>query len=253
MPTAITRHISPRFPECELTFIERTPIDLELAKLQHDNYIAVLKTLGCDVLELQAETDLPDSVFVEDTAVVLPECAIITRPGALSRRAEVNTIASAMRPLRQLEYIDPPAIMDGGDVLVVGNKIYIGLSSRTDKIAIDQMNARLTGMNYDIEPVEFHHCLHLKSAVSRLDDRTLLINPDWVDPGTFHALNLITVDRKEPVAANCLPIGETILFPSNYPKTLEKIRSSGFTVWELDFGEFTKAEGALTCCSLIIE
>ena len=253
MPTAITRQVSPRFPECELTFIERTPIDLELARLQHDNYISVLKALGCDVLELQAEPDLPDSVFVEDTAVVLPECAIITRPGALSRRAEVNTIAAAMRPLRKLEYINPPAIMDGGDVLVVGDKIYIGLSSRTDKQAIDQMKAWLTAMNYDIEPVEFHHCLHLKSAVSRLDDRTLLINPNWVDPDRFDSFNLITVDGNEPFAANCLPIGETILFSTDYPKTLEKIRSNGFTVSELDFGEFTKAEGALTCCSLIIE
>ena len=253
MLTAIARQVSPRFPECELTFIERTPIDLELARLQHNNYIAVLKTLGCNVLELQSEPNLPDSVFVEDTAVVLPECAFITRPGAVSRRAEVSTIAAAMRPLRKLEYIDPPAMMDGGDVFVVGDKIYIGLSSRTDKKAIDQMKARVTRMGYDTEPVEFHNCLHLKSAITRLDDRTLLINPDWVDPGTFHAYNLITVDDTEPFAANCLPIGGTILFPSDYPETLDKIRSNGFTVRDLEFSEFAKAEGALTCCSLIIE
>ena len=253
MPIAITRQVSPRFPECELTYIERTPINLNLARIQHANYISALKALGCKVIELAAEPDLPDSVFVEDTAVVLPGCAIVTFPGALSRRAEIKTIADAMTPFRQLEYLHPPATMDGGDVLLIGNKIFVGLSSRTNKLAIDQMNAMLTSTKSDIVPIEFRHCLHLKSAVTRLDNRTLLINPDWIDPEIFHAYKLITVDANEAPAANCLPIGETILFPSDYPKTSDKIRSAGYKVRELEMSEFAKAEGALTCCSLIIQ
>jgi dimethylargininase len=108
-------------------------------------------------------------------------------------------------------------------------------------------------MDYVIKPIEFHDCLHLKSAVTCLDDQTLLINPDWVDPGLFAGFHLISVGPEESLAANCLPISGTILFPSEYPLTLEKIRSSGFKVRALDFSEFAKAEGALTCCSLIIQ
>src|SRR5215208_6962228 len=165
MVIAITREISPRFNECEVTHIERTPIDLNTARVQHHAYVNTLKELGCDVLELPAEDDLPDSVFVEDTAFILPEVAVITRPGADSRKPETESIMRALSPYIKLVHVREPATVDGGDVLVLGKKIYVGLSSRSNQEAIDQLNELLTEYGYTVTGVQMHDCLHLKSAV----------------------------------------------------------------------------------------
>lgn len=253
MTIAITREISPRFAECEITHIERTPIDLELARLQHHAYVNALRELACDVVELRAEPDLPDSVFVEDTAFILPEVAVITRPGADSRKPETESIIQALAPLIQLVYVQEPATVDGGDVLVLGKKIYIGLSTRSNQQAVDQLNDRLANFGYSVMGVELRDCLHLKSAVSRVDDKTLLINKDWVNPNCFENFDLIDVDPSEPHAANCLPVGRSIIFPAAFPKTAAKLEERGYQVITLDVSELAKAEGAVTCCSLIIQ
>ena len=200
MTIAVTRAISPRFAECEITHIERTPIDLEIARAQHHEYILALKGLGCAVIELPAESDFPDSVFVEDTAFILPEVAVITRPGADSRKPETESIIRALAPLIKLVPLKEPATLDGGDVLVLGKRIYIGLSTRSNQEAIDQLNELLEDYGYSITGVELHGCLHLKSAVTRLDDNTLLINPNWVDPHRFKEFHLIAVDESESSA-----------------------------------------------------
>lgn len=253
MTIAITREISPRFAECEITHIERTPIDLELARLQHHAYVNALRELACDVVELPAEPDLPDSVFVEDTAFILPEVAVITRPGADSRKPETESIIQALAPLIELLYVQEPATVDGGDVLVLGKKIYIGLSTRSNQQAVDQLNDRLANFGYSVMGVELRDCLHLKSAVSRVDDKTLLINKDWVNPSCFENFDLIDVDPSEPHAANCLPVGRSIIFPAAFPKTAAKLEERGYQVITLDVSELAKAEGAVTCCSLIIQ
>jgi len=252
MVLAITREVSPRFNECEITHIERTPIDLNTARTQHHEYVHALQKLGCEVIELPAEPDLPDSVFVEDTAFILPEVAVITRPGADSRKPETESIIRALSPHIGLVHIREPATVDGGDVLVLGKNIYIGLSTRSNQTAIDQLNDLIRGYGYTVTGVEVHGCLHLKSAVSRVDDRTLLINKSWLDTSHFKDFDLIEVDPSELSAANCLPIGTSIIFPTAFPKTRARLEARGYKVTAIDISELAKAEGAVTCCSLIL-
>ena len=252
MILAITRDVSPRFNECEITHIERTPIDLNIARSQHHGYVQALKELGCAVLELPAEADLPDSVFVEDTAVVLPEVALITRPGADSRKPETESIIPVLRPYRELVFIESPGTVDGGDVLVIGKSIYVGMSTRSNAAAVNQMNQLLGKYGYQVQGVELHDCLHLKTAATRVDDKTLLLNRKWVDVENFEGFDLIDVDEAEPFAGNCLPINGSIIFPVEYPKTGEKLEDRGYKLKRVAADELAKAEGQVTCCSLII-
>lgn len=253
MVVAITREVSPRFDECEITHIDRSPIDLDAARAQHQGYVQLLKELGCEVLELPAEADLPDSVFVEDTALILPEVAVITRPGADSRKPETESIARALQPYRDLLFIREPATVDGGDVLVLDKDIFIGMSTRSNPAALEQMNKLLNGYGYSARGVELRDCLHLKSAATRVDATTLLIHRNWVDAGTFAGFDFIDVDPSEPYAANCLPVSGTIIFPAAFPKTCAKLKARGYKVRTVQVDELAKAEGAVTCCSLIIE
>lgn len=252
MAVAITREISPRFTECELTHIERTPIDLDLARAQHHAYVKLLQERGCSVVELPAEPDLPDSVFVEDTAFILPEVGVITRPGADSRKPETESIIPVLVPLIKLIRVREPATVDGGDVLVLGKRIYVGLSTRSNTEAINQLNEMLCDYGYSVKGVELHDCLHLKSAVTRVDDQTLLINKNWVDSRYFADFDLIEVDPSEPHAANCLSIRGLIIFPTAFPKTGTRLEDRGYNLATVDVSELAKAEGAVTCCSLII-
>lgn len=252
MLLAITRDVSARFNECEITHIDRTPIDVRAAQSQHHGYVQALKELGCAVLELPAEADLPDSVFVEDTAIVLTDVALITQPGADSRKPETESIARALTPYRELVFIESPGTVDGGDVLVLGKNIYVGLSTRSNKQAIDQMNQLLGKYGYKTQGVEMHDCLHLKSAVTRVNDETLLINRNWVDVENFEGYDLIDIDPSESFAANCLPINDSIIYPTTFPKTTAKLEARGYKIKSVIVDELAKAEGAVTCCSLII-
>jgi dimethylargininase len=249
---AITREVSPRFSDCEITHIERTPIDLDTARAQHHEYVQALKRLGCEVVELPAQADLPDSVFVEDTAIVLPEVAVITRLGADSRKPETESIAHALAPLKKLVFLQDPASLDGGDVLVLGKKIYVGLSTRSNQEAVAQLNRLLNEYGYSATGIAMHDCLHLKTAVTQVDENTLLINKNWVDTRHFNDFRLIEVDPGEPFAANCLPVGESIVFPAAFPRTRANLEEAGYNVSTVDVSELAKAEGAVTCCSLIL-
>lgn len=252
MTIAITRKVSPRFNECEITHIERTPIDVDTARAQHNDYVKTLSQLGCQVIELPEEPDLPDSVFVEDTAFILPEVAVITRPGADSRKPETESIARALSPHRPLVRVSAPASVDGGDVLVLGKTIYIGLSTRSNMEAVEQLNESLGRFGYTVVGLALTDCLHLKTAVTRVDDRTLLINKNWVDADHFNGFDLIEVDASEPFAANCLPVNGSIIYPTTFPRTRHKLEEKGFRVVNVNLEELAKAEGAVTCCSLIV-
>jgi dimethylargininase len=252
MAVAITREVSSRFAECEITHIERVPIDVEIARAQHQGYIRALASLECQIIKLPEEPDMPDSVFVEDMAIVLPELAVITRPGAESRRVESESITRALAPFRALVHITEPGTIDGGDVLILGRKVYVGLSTRSNTEAILQLQELLDNYGYMVTGVELHDCLHLKSAVTHVGDQKLLINKKWVDNSHFTDFELIEVDPSEPYAANCLPIGNSVIFPSSFPKTYEKLEYHGFKVIPVDVSELAKAEGAVTCCSLIV-
>jgi len=253
MKIAITRQISPRFNECELTHLDREPIDLKVAAVQHRQYEDALRTLGVDVRSMPAEPDLPDSVFVEDTAIALPECAIITRPGADSRKPETESIIQALNPYRTLHIIQPPGSIDGGDVLVLGKSVYVGISTRSNQSAIDQMQAYLTPYGYTVTGVPITGCLHLKSAVTQVAKDTLLLNPAWVKASHFPGMKIIEVDPSEPSAANAVMVGDAIIYPSHFPKTQQCLDEAGIRMQIVDATEVAKAEGAVTCCSLIFE
>lgn len=252
MTLALTRRVSPRFNECEITHIERAPIDLEIARAQHGAYVRLLEELGCQTIELPEEPDLPDSVFVEDTAFILPEVAVITRPGADSRKPEIETIIPALAPHRPLLRVKEPASVDGGDVLVAGKQIFIGLSTRSNLESVAQLNTLLAEFGYTVRGVKTTGCLHLKTAVTRIDDATLLINPNWADPSNFPGFDLIEADASEPFAANCLPVRGKIIYPATFPKTQKRLEQNGYFIASVDLSELAKAEGAVTCCSLII-
>jgi dimethylargininase len=241
---AITRSVSPRIAECELSYIERRPIDATLASRQHEEYERQLAAHGCILVRVPNTPEMPDGVFVEDTAVVLDDLAIITRPGALSRRGEIDSVAEVLQRYRPLLRIKEPATLDGGDVLVIGQRLYVGLSQRTNKEAVRQLNAT---------PVHFQDCLHLKSAVTQIDDETLLVNPRWVDDRQFLGLDCIAVDAAEPWAANALRLGDTLLYSASHPRTRRLLEARGFRVEAVDVSELEKAEAGVTCCSVIVE
>ena len=251
MLLAITRAVSPAIAHCELTYLERVPIDLPTARRQHRRYEEVLRSLGVQVHPLPAEADLPDSVFVEDLAVVLDECAVLTRPGASSRRPEGKSIAAALSPYRKLIPIQAPATLDGGDVLAIGKKLYIGRSRRSNAHAQEQMRHLLAPYGYNVLGVPISGCLHLKSAVTQVSADTLLLNPDWVDAAAFGGFKVIAIDASEPYAANALSIGATVLTQPAFPKTRQILEQAGIRTLLVDESELGKAEGALTCCSLI--
>ena len=250
---AVTRGVSSNIGECELTHLDREPIDVDLARTQHARYEQVLADLGCRIERLAEETDFPDSVFVEDIAVVLDEVAIITRPGALSRRGERSSIETTLQSHRPIQRIEPPGILDGGDVLVVGRDVYVGLSTRTNVDSVRQLREFVSGYGYRVTGVDFRDCLHLKSSATPISDDTLLVNPDWVDPSVFSGQVCVVVDPVEPRAANVVRVGDTVLFGSDFPRTGERLLAEGFDVQPVEATELAKAEGALTCCSLIFE
>lgn len=251
MLIAITREVSPNIGQCELTHFDRQPIDLSLAQTQHHQYEAALEALGCQLVRLPAEATLPDSVFVEDAAIVLDEIALLTRPGADSRQAETASIAQALAPYRTVQPIVTPGIVDGGDVLRIGKRLYVGLSSRSNEAAVAQMVDLLRPFGYAVQGVQVQGCLHLKSAVTQVSPTMLLVNPAWVDAGLFRDMQVIEVDAEEPHAANALLIGDTVVYPTSYPSTAQRLAQYGIQVHQVDVGELIKAEGAVTCCSLV--
>ena len=253
MLVAITREVSPAIGDCELTHLERSSIDVEVARDQHDAYTATLAGLGCRIEQLPAEPDLPDSVFVEDVAVVLDEVAIITRPGAESRRGERPTIEQALLPYRPLEHIEAPATIDGGDVLVAGREVWIGLTSRSDHHAIKQFRRAVTRYGYRVHAAEVTGCLHLKSAVTAVDAETLLVDPTRVDVDQFSGRRCLTIDPSEPGAANVVRVSDAVITAAAYPRTAQCLVDTGYEVHTVDASELARAEGALTCCSLLFE
>jgi len=250
---AFTREVSPTLGACELTHLDRRPIDVARARRQHEAYEVALARLGCEVHHLPPLPELPDAVFVEDTAVVLDELAVIARPGALSRRAEVRSSAAALAEVRTLVHLEEPATLDGGDVLRLGRDIWVGRSNRTNGEAVGTLWRLLGPLGYTVTAVDVRGCLHLKSAVTAIADGSVLVNPEWVDSATFTGLDVIEVDPREPYGANALRLGSTLLYPSAFPLTRRRLEARGLHVVTVDVSELAKAEGAVTCCSLIVE
>ena len=250
---AITRAVSRALEQCELSHMERSAIDVDLARRQHAAYEQALREAGYEVRQLAEEPDFPDSVFVEDNVIVLDKVAVLTRPGAESRRGEIESMAAALAPHRKLLHIEAPATIDGGDVLHLDRVLYVGTSARSNAEGIEQLRKLVAPFDYRVSAVPLHGCLHLKSAVTQVAPDLLLINPDWVDAQHFLGYRTITVDSAEPGAANAVLVGDTLVYSASFPKTADILRHAGINVRTVEMTETEKAEGGVTCCSVIFQ
>lgn len=255
MPLAFTRAVSPRIAECALTHLDRQEIDPRLAAEQHAAYEQALGDAGYELIRLPDLAGDPDAVFVEDTAVLLGDHAVITRPGTASRRDEVDSTAQGLERYFTIHRMQAGSL-DGGDVLRIGKTLYVGQSNRTDDDGTNVLKAIVTELGYTVVPVKLGRCLHLKTAVTfaghdRGGRPTLLANPDWVNTSLFGAIEVVTVADREPFAANVVHAGNRLIMASGSPVTAANLRNRGFTVVEVALTELQKAEAGGTCMSLL--
>ncbi|MEQ1512990.1 MAG: arginine deiminase family protein [Lysobacteraceae bacterium] len=251
----VKRPASTLADDCELTFLARTPISFDALEHQHLAYRNALDSAGAKLIALDADPTLPDSVFVEDTAVVLDELAVLARPGAVSRRPEPDRIAASIARFRCVSRIVAPGMLEGGDVLRIGRKLFVGLSNRSDRAGVEQLAALARPHGYEVIAIPVTGCLHLKTACTALDAETLLINPVWLDAPAFTGFRLIATCGDEPFAANVLPVGNALIVNPAFPRTLERVHAhaslTGQRIIPVDISEFGKAEAGLTCMSLV--
>lgn len=252
MLIALTRGVSPSIGACELEYLSRQQIDVAVATGQHRNYEACLTALGVHVVSLPASPSLPDGVFVEDPAVVVEEAAVMNRMGSEARRKEVESMAEALGRFRRLKWMREPATLEGGDVMRIGKTLYVGVSRRTNREGVEQLEALLAPFGYRVAPVHVYGCLHLKSACCYLGDRTILVNREWIESGALGEFNTIDVPADESWGANVLRIGDTVLVRSSFPRTRKLLDDAGFHTREIDTSELAKAEGSLTCMSVLL-
>ncbi|MGE5191717.1 MAG: dimethylarginine dimethylaminohydrolase family protein [Deltaproteobacteria bacterium] len=249
---ALTHLPSPRIADCLVTYVERSAIDIDRALRQHAAYCDALRDYGAEVRTLNVNRNLPDSTFIEDTAVVLDDVALIARPGAAARRAETEGIETELRKYRPVERIAAPATLEGGDVLRVGGVLLVGLSSRTSPAGAAALDAVVRRFGYTVRTVPIHGCLHLKTACTALPDRRLLINRTWLDVEALRGFELIEVPAAEPFGANIACLGERVLAGAEHAQTADLIRGMGFELRTVELDEFAKAEGGVTCLSLLL-
>ncbi|MDB4987454.1 MAG: Dimethylargininase [Myxococcaceae bacterium] len=250
---ALVRRPSPRLAEGEVTHVARQPLDVPLAREQHAAYLQVLRAHGLLLIELPELPDHPDAVFVEDTLVMLDGRALLTRPGAASRRGELESVEATLRMLRlPLERIQAPATLDGGDVLVLSRHVLVGQSTRTDAAALEQLAALVRGTGRVVVSVEVRGMLHLKSAITALPNGTLIAVPDAVDSARLRALGYPVQYAVEPSAGDVLCLGQTVVLPLDAPETARALRHQGFEVVCVDIGELQKIEAGVTCMSVLL-
>ncbi len=249
-PIAVVRKPGPAFTNAISGHPQKHRIDCQLALDQHGHYVRALQQAGARVVILPTLKEFPDSPFVEDTAVIFGREALICRMKAKSRRGEVESVAEEVGHHRTLIRLSPPATLDGGDVLMTDRAVYVGQSTRTNEEAVQAL-ADYCGK--PCIPVPVHRGLHLKSSVSFLGGNLLVIDPSSVETSALKNFDWIEVDEQERYAANCLTLGKFVLLPAGFPKVADKIRAHEFTVIEIAMSEFEKADGGVTCLSLIID
>ena len=257
MPRAFTRAVSPRIADCQLTHLERVPIDPTRAVTQHAAYEQVIAGTGYEIVRLPELADDPDGVFVEDTALILGEHAVITRPGVASRADETDSTAEGLRAHFEVQRIMTGHV-DGGDVLRIGHRLYVGLSTRTDRDGVAALAAIADRLGYEVVAAEAGACLHLKTGATfaghdAAGTPVLLYNQRAIDPSQFAGVEPLATDQAERAAANCLRVGDRLILPAGNPRSADLLRHRGFDVAELDVSELQKAEAGVTCMSLIDE
>jgi len=250
MPFALTRAVSETIDHGERTFVPRAPLQLDRARRQHAAFVERLGRLGCTVLQLPALDEHPDATFVEDAAVLFGTIAVVTRPGAASRRGELTSVAQALSPYREVRLLTEPSTLDGGDVLRVGNTFYVGESTRTNRAGRKQLGELIEPHGLRTRRVGLGDCLHLKSAASCVADGTVLVNTDWVDAGRFRDCRVLEVDPAEPRAANTLRVGEAVVIDAAHPRTAGRLADHGLRVETVDLSELAKAEAGPSCLAL---
>lgn len=253
MLVALTREPSSSLDAGERTFRAREPIDLEVVRFQHGAYRRALSECGAHVVTLPALDDLPDAVFIEDVAIVLDEVALLLPMGVESRREEPRQVAGEIARWREVVRLPEGSRVEGGDVVRLGRTLYVGRTGRTDESGIEELVAAVAPLGYRVIPVNVAGCLHLKSACTSLDDGTILVNPAWVDASAFEVERVIKVSADEPGAANAVRVGGAVLLQAGCPRTVERVAEAGFETRAVDVGELAKAEGSLTCLSLVFE
>jgi len=225
--------------------------EYQLALEQHRQYIAALESCGLTVEVMAADEHFPDSMFIEDTALLMPRCAIVTNPGASSRQGEVNAVSKQLKNYYdKIEAIQAPGTVDAGDIMMVGDHCYIGLSERTNRNGAAQMIKLLRTYGYNGSMLPITESLHLKSSVSYLENNNLVIAGELCDKAEFANFKHLQVEEAERYAANSVWINDRVLVPLGYPLSAEMIRATGYTVVELDVSEFRKLDGGLSCLSL---
>ena len=251
MLIALTREVSSRIAECELTFIDRQPIDFDRAVQQHQQYEQLLRGMGVNVLQIPADDDCPDCCFLEDTALVLDELAIVTRPGSESRRQEVGGVATVIKQHRDVVQIEAPATLEGGDVLRIVRDLLVGVTSRTNREGIEALRKHVEPYGYRIHSVVVPGALHLKSVCTAVDDHTILADPTRIDISPFSGYEIVEVPAEEWMAANVLLVNGTVCMHNGFCKTASLLQQRGIVVRTVNISEFLKAEAGLTCLSVI--
>ena len=255
MARAFTRAVSPRLAQCELTHLKRAPIDFETAAGQHDQYERAIEDAGYDLIRLPELPFHPDGVFVEDTALIIDNHAVITRPGAPSRADETGSTAEGLAGHFELHRIEH-GFLDGGDVLRIGRTLYVGRSTRTDTDGIVALLAVVRPLGFDVVEAKLRGCLHLKTGTTLAGPDAagrpvLLYCPASIDAAQFAGVEPLAIAPSEPAAANCVRAGNSLILPGGNPRTADLLGSLGFKVVEVDVSELQKAEAGVTCMSLI--
>jgi dimethylargininase len=235
------------------TYVGRTEIDFARVLDQHAAYCRLLAAGGAAVRVLEVNAHFPDGVFIEDTAVVLDEVAILASMGTSERRGEPRGVELALRDYREVVRIELPAILEGGDVLRIGKTLVAGISSRTSAAGIAELSAIAGRHDYTVKSVRVRSCLHLKTACTALPDGRLLVNPAWLDMAALRSFESIPVPAEEPWGANILLLGQVVVLAAAHQRTTELIQQLGFETRGVDISEFAKAEGGVTCLSLLLK
>jgi dimethylargininase len=249
---ALTHLPSPRINNAERTYVAPSAVDYDRALRQHADYCQMLRRCGLSVRTLDVNRDWPDCVFIEDTAIVLDEIAVLASMGVESRRAEPAGIEPVLKEYRQVYRLEPGETLEGGDVLQIGHTLLVGLSSRTNSAGVTALEAIVRRHNYRVIPVGVRQCLHLKTACTALPDGTLLVNPAWLEMQVLRGFDFVAVPEEEPLAADTLPIGRRVCVPAENVRTADLIRQRGFEVETVDLSEFAKADGGITCLSVLL-
>ena len=247
--TAITRKPGKNFAQ-GLTTSDLGLPDYALILNQHNAYIDTLKSIGLEVIIVDEQQDYPDAHFVEDTAVVAPNVAVIARPGAPARQREEDSIAPVLERYRRTARIDAPGTLDGGDVLMVGSHFFIGLSERTNKCGAEQLGKYLEEYGNTWQTISVGAGLHLKSGINYLGHNTLIATQDFANQEALKGYDKIIVDAHEAYAANTLWVNNHLLTPKGFPKTRGKLEAMGINIIELNMSEVRKMDGGLTCLSI---